>query len=91
MSELEEFEAESGDTDAFANDDAFASLIVLMRIYDVLMADLTIKDEAKAQAILLAHAKGHLVGPVPAYSGLHMTTVQDDEGSGELDKNELDS
>lgn len=80
-------------TEAQESDDSFAQLIVLMRIYDVLMADLTIKDASKAQALLEAHAKGIIVGPVPAYNGVHL--VKENTGDlaeqGEIDNSSADA
>lgn len=68
------------------NDDDFAQLIVLMRIYDVLMADLTLKDADKARALLEAHAKGIIVGPVPAYNGVHLVKEDINDSTAELDE-----
>lgn len=67
------------------NDDSFAQLIVLMRIYDVLMADLTLKDADKARALLEAHAKGIIIGPVPAYNGVHLVKEDIDNTGASLE------
>lgn len=41
-------------------------LIVLMRIYDVLMAQLTLSDQEMAANLLELHAKGQILGPLPS-------------------------
>lgn len=40
-------------------------LVVQMRIYDVLMALLTLRDEQVAEALAEAHAAGKIIGSFP--------------------------
>lgn len=88
MDEVEFTELEVTDS----SDDNFAQLIVLMRIYDVLMADLTVKEPSRARALLEAHAKGVIFGPVPAYNGVHMVKEDSgDTGDSPEDDNSLES
>jgi hypothetical protein len=42
-------------------------LIVQMRIYDCLIALLTVADEELADNLLAAHAQGKIVTPLPAF------------------------
>lgn len=51
------------------------SLIVLMRIYDVLMALLRNQDAAVAKDILEKHSQGLLLGPSPWTNGVFITDV----------------
>lgn len=60
-------ELEEGYSDPFDAETAPGlSLIVLMRIYDVQMALLAKTDPDAAEALYEAHAKGHIIGPLPA-------------------------
>jgi hypothetical protein len=49
------------------------SLVVLLRIYDVLMGMYTEMAPEKADALIEAHLKGTLLGPTPAFSGQFLT------------------
>jgi len=49
------------------------SLIVLMRIYDVLMALLDEQNADKAAELLQLHATGALAGTTPSYIGEFLT------------------
>ena len=44
-----------------------ATLVTLMRIYDVLLGMYSDMDEIKAEALMELHALGQLLGPVPAF------------------------
>lgn len=44
-----------------------ATLVTLMRIYDVLLGMYSNMDEVKAEALMELHALGQLLGPVPAF------------------------
>lgn len=49
--------------------------ITLARIYDVLMAMLTIQDKNKATQLLELHAQGKLLGPTPEFDGSFITDI----------------
>lgn len=54
--------------DPFGNDVQQAQLIVLMKIYDVLMAIFTDSNPEAAEALDEAHAKGIVVGLTPPFA-----------------------
>lgn len=78
MAELREEELESrirethtaeNDTDPFSPNNAPGlSLIVLMRLYDVQMALLSVTAPDKAAALHEAHLAGQVVGAPPAFA-----------------------
>lgn len=51
------------------DDLSLATFVVLSRIYDVLMADLTIKNSDMARKVLEAHLAGKLLGAAPQFDG----------------------
>jgi hypothetical protein len=58
--------AEATDASALSDEDAKQiNAITLMRIYDVLLAILTVDDPDMAEALMEKHANGELHGPMP--------------------------
>lgn len=55
------------------------SLIVLMRIYDVMMGMYTEMAPDKADAMIEAHAQGILIGSTPAFNGRFVTSEEMDQ------------
>lgn len=65
-------------TNPFESEEAIAaSLIVQMRIYDVLLAMLTKVDEGAANKLIDLHANGKILGPLPY---LNMGDIPGDSG-----------
>ena len=64
-----------------------ALMLMLMRIYDAVVAGL---PEDKAEALLEVHLNGAILGPVPSYTGEH-GTVADEDDDGAADEEDEDT
>lgn len=64
-SQRDEFEQETYDPFDGAKGTNTATLITLMRIYDVLLAQLSLTDDERANALMNKHAAGQLVASLP--------------------------
>lgn len=77
MSELENVDNVPAHLDeVLENDLGYAMLVTLMRIYDVLAADLTQRYPELAGKLLETHARGDIYTALPAYTGRHISTEQ---------------
>lgn len=70
--------APDGSDDPFSTENiGIVHFIMLSRIYDVLMADLNLKNPETANQILDLHSKGEFLGAVPTMSGVFLTDSPD--------------
>lgn len=64
---------ESNETGPVEGEIPSPELLTLMRIYDILLLELTMKNQEAANKIIEAHLGGSLVGPVPNFNGVFIT------------------
>lgn len=74
--------SDDGLKEEIENDElAMGQFILSARIYDVLMALLQIQNPEYARDLLEMHASGTVVGPTPAFNGVFLTNIMNEEES----------